>query len=101
MWSVLSLCRDQVCPPSLSQYLAALKRLWAETLTQQQRDIYNNIITPKYIARRLKAPDLTFEALPPWWQQQQQAQSRRRPKGAGGALPSVDGHPPASTPESL
>ncbi|KAL8273456.1 hypothetical protein Esti_002522 [Eimeria stiedai] len=71
MWAVLSLCRDQVSPPTLPQYVRALKRLWDEALSQQQRDIYDNIITPKYIARRLRTPDLTFEALPPWWQQQE------------------------------
>ncbi|KAL8449958.1 hypothetical protein Emed_002699 [Eimeria media] len=71
MWAVLCLCRDQMAPPTLPQYMRALKRLWSETLTQQQRDIYDNIITPKYIARRLRTPDLTFEALPPWWQQQE------------------------------
>ncbi|KAL8441630.1 hypothetical protein Emag_007010 [Eimeria magna] len=71
MWAVLCLCRDQMAPPTLPQYVRALKRLWSEALTQQQRDIYDNIITPKYIARRLRTPDLTFEALPPWWQQQE------------------------------
>ncbi|KAL8429149.1 hypothetical protein ACSSS7_006753 [Eimeria intestinalis] len=78
MWAVLSLCRDQMSPPTLPQYIRALKRLWNETLTQQQRDIYDNIITPKYIARRLRTPDLTFEALPPWWQQ---PKSSRSPEG--------------------
>ncbi|OEH76866.1 hypothetical protein cyc_06133 [Cyclospora cayetanensis] len=101
MWSVPSLCRDQVSPPTLSQHVRALRRLWVDTLTQQQRDIYNNIITPKYIARRLKAPDLTFEALPPWWQQQCHQPSRRRSRGADKLCPSVERGPPDTPPTSL
>lgn len=67
MWSCLALCRDLCQPQTLSLHLEALERLWEERVPASVKAIYEQVILPKYIQRRMLSPELSFDAIKPWW----------------------------------